>query len=246
MGDWHFRWISLQPHLRISRPMFFGRWSFQNHLTISEAGGSYGKPWRLKPTLTKPSMLLPKKWEENQESYSILVCSFYIIPHPHFNKVVVFFVRSWFPSEHVFFLELLGTPFPHLGLSWNWHCTTAAVFPLKTLGCPEDQTQVLCGLNFFFEVLPLFSELNGRVTRPTVGPVKEGEVRCQRLKRQQDTSGYILVQWRWWTNMKDDNLLLWKLKETHGWKRWRWFYWCFLVTLSLVVILTLLKVPTMI
>ncbi|CAL1147453.1 unnamed protein product [Cladocopium goreaui] len=24
---------------------------------------------------------------------------------------------------------------------------------------------VLCGLNFFFEILPLFSELNGRVTR---------------------------------------------------------------------------------
>eukprot|EP00438_Fugacium_kawagutii_P000164 Skav214242 [mRNA] locus=scaffold2045:31241:41574:+ [translate_table: standard] len=29
---------------------------------------------------------------------------------------------------------------------------------------------VLCGLNFFFEVLPLFSELNGRVTRTALSP----------------------------------------------------------------------------
>lgn len=28
-----------------------------------------------------------------------------------------------------------------------------------------DEMQVLCGLNFFFQILPLFSELNGRVVR---------------------------------------------------------------------------------
>ena len=31
-------------------------------------------------------------------------------------------------------------------------------------GC-ANKSEVLCGLNFFFEILPLFSELSGRVTR---------------------------------------------------------------------------------
>lgn len=98
---------------------------------------------------------------------------------------------------------------------WNWS------------SFPPFETQVLCGLNFFFEVLPLFSELNGRVTRPPGVGAEEGEgsVPSRGLKRWQDTCR---------VEMKKD-----------GWKRWRWYYRYYFVSLSLLVILTLLKVPTM-